>query len=104
MSNPLDTGELPDVYNFLEDSFGRFIGSGDSLFGAEIHDCLQRAAVRIEAALLTAKEAGKREGAIAELKLIPHWRDGVFINDGMAEDSYYFKRLAELNEQENNHV
>lgn len=43
------------------------------------------------------------QGAIAELKLIPHWRDGVFINDGMAEDSYYFKRLAELNDQENNH-
>ena len=44
------------------------------------------------------------QGAIAELKLIPHWRDGVFINDGMAEDSYYFKRLTELNDQENNHV
>ena len=63
---------------------------------------VSHAAVKI--LLLNAKEAGKREGAIAELKLIPHWRDGVFINDGMAEDSYYFKRLAELNEQENNHV
>ena len=63
---------------------------------------VSHAAVKI--LLLNAKEAGKREGAIAELKLIPHWRDGVFINDGMAKDSYYFKRLAELNEQENNHV
>ena len=88
----------PELEAILVD-YGRFM----QRTSPEAADRVRAQYRRTLAELQTYAQTQRIQGAIAELKLIPHWRDGVFINDGMAEDSYYFKRLAELNDQENNH-
>ena len=65
MTNTEYTEKLEaDLYNFLEDRFSQYIGSSESLFGADIHDCIQRAASTLENLIANQVEKAYKKGYI----------------------------------------